>query len=647
MEENARNLLDFLGKSAIVNRRVRKIMNLKNVFTDWKRNILILADIFSIIFTFYLAFLLRFMDEIPFFRYFPIFYQTVLLVTISYIISFLFFGLYRGLYRYAGINDLLRLSKAVIGGAFLSVVGVIFILDLRSFPRSIFIIHLLLVFVFVGGIRLFLRVFREELAIRLPNKSKRFKRILLVGAGDTGETILRETKKHPNNGYKVVGFVDDNLNKIGRDIHGVKVLGAIDDISEIVKKKNIDEIIITVPSATREQMRRIIEVCSETHLSFRTTPSLSDIIDGQVSFSQIRNVEVKDLLSREVVKLDLSKISSYISGKRILVTGAGGSIGSEICRQLTRFNPDLLIFFARGEFSLYKIIKEFGEKYPSIKIAPVIADVRDRERTRAVLSKYRPQVIFHTAAHKHVSLMETNPCEAVKNNVMGTRIIMETAEEFGVERFVLISTDKAVNPTSFMGASKRITELLLQAMTNKKSNFTKFSAVRFGNVLESRGSVVPLFKEQIKKGRAVTVTHPEVARYFMTLSEAAQLVIQAGAIGKGGEIFVLDMGEQVKIIDLARDLIRLLGFEPDVDIRIKIIGLRPGEKLHEELIGKDEKVQPTSHEKIMSIKSNKINAEELRKKVEELEKLAVNEDVEEVRKKIKEIVPEFKNTHKL
>jgi len=616
-------------------------MNLKSIFTDWKRNIVILADLFCIILTFYLAFWLRFMDEIPFSKYFPTFHRSLPVVTVSYVISFFLFGIYRGLYRYASINELLRLFKAVIGGALLSIAGIIFVLDLRGFPRSIFIIHPLLVFVFVGAIRLSVRIFKEELAIRVFNKSKGFKRVLLVGAGDAGEMILRETKRHPNNGYKVVGFVDDNLNKISRDIHGVKVLGSIGDIPEIVKKKNIEEIIITAPSATREEMRRIIEVCNKTHLPFRTTPSLSDVIDGQVSFSQIRNVEVKDLLSREVVKLDLSGISNYISGKRVLVTGAGGSIGSEICRQLTFFKPELLIFFARGEFSLYKIIKEFREKYPLIKIKPVIANIRDRERTRAVLGKYKPDVIFHAAAHKHVFLMETNPCEAIKNNVMGTRIITEVAEEFGVQRFVLISTDKAVNPTSFMGASKRIAELLLQAMT-KKSRFTKFSVVRFGNVLESRGSAVPLFKEQIKKGELITVTHPEVTRYFMTLSEAAQLVIQAGAIGKGGEVFVLNMGEQIKIIDLARDLIRLSGFEPDVDVKIKIIGLRPGEKLHEELVGKDEKVQPTSHSKIMVIKSNnEVNVEELRKKVEELEKLAVSEDVEGVIRKIKEIVPEF------
>jgi len=587
-------------------------MNLKSIFIDWKRNIVILADLFCIILTFYLAFWLRFMDEIPFSKYLSTLRQSLPVVTVSYVISFFVLGIYRGLYRYASINDLLRLFKAVIGGALLSIAGIIFVLDLRGFPRSIFIIHPLLVLVFAGAIRLSARIFKEELSIRVFNKSKG----------------------------------DDNLNKINRDIHGVKVLGSIEDIPEIVKKKNIDEIIITTPSATREEMRRIIEVCNKTHLPFRTTPSLSDIIDGQVSFSQIRNVEVKDLLSREVVKLDLSGISNYISGKRVLVTGAGGSIGSEICRQLTFFKPELLIFFARGEFSLYKIINEFREKYPLIKIEPVIANIRDRERTRAVLGKYRPGVIFHTAAHKHVFLMETNPCEAIKNNVMGTRIIMEAAEEFGVERFVLISTDKAVNPTSFMGASKRIAELLLQAMA-KESRFTKFSAVRFGNVLESRGSVVPLFKEQIKKGKLITLTHPEATRYFMTLSEAAQLVIQAGAIGKGGEIFVLDMGEQIKIIDLARDLIRLSGFEPDVDIKIKIIGLRPGEKLHEELVGKDEKVQPTSHEKIMVIKSNnEVNGEELKKKVEELEKLAVSEDVEGVVRKIKEIVPEFNHTKK-
>jgi len=352
-----------------------------------------------------------------------------------------------------------------------------------------------------------------------------YKRVILVGAGDAGEMILRESQRHPQRRYKVVGFVDDNVEKINRDIHGVKILGPVDVLPKIAKEKYVDEIIIAVSSATREEMRRIIDVCSKTDLPYKTIPPLSDVVDGKVSFSEIRKVEVRDLLSREIVKLDLKQISRYVSGKRVLITGAGGSIGSELCRQLTRFNPQLLILFGRGEFSIYNIERELREKYSSIAVAPMIGNIRDEKRTRSVLDRYQPDVIFHTAAHKHVPLMEADPCEAIKNNVVGSRIFMEAAEDYGVKQFVLISTDKAVNPTSFMGASKRVVELLLQAIAAKSK--CRFSAVRFGNVLESRGSVLPLFKEQIKKGGPVTVTDPDVSRYFMTTSEAAQLVIQA------------------------------------------------------------------------------------------------------------------------
>jgi len=614
-------------------------MSFIRVLKNWKRIVVILSDIALIVFTFYLAFWIRFLEEGLFFpRYFPLFKQTLPLIMVVYFVSFVFFGLYKGLWRYASINDLMRIFRAILVGALLSVAGMVFILGLRAFPRSIFIIHPLLLFFFIGASRLGIRLFKETL-LSLFSGISDHKRIILLGAGDAGEIILRESQRHPEHGYKVVGFVDDEAEKINRHIHGVKILGTIDELPRIVREKYIDEIIIAVPSATREEVRRIIDVCSEAKVPYKITPSLSELVSGKVSFSQIRKVEVEDLLSREVVKLDLEKISHYISGKKVLITGAGGSIGSELCRQLIRFNPKQLILFARGEFSLYNIEGELREKYPSVALAPVIGDVRDKERTQAVLAYCKPEVIFHTAAHKHVPLMEVNPCEAVKNNVAGSRILMEAAEDYGVRHFVLISTDKAVNPTSFMGASKRVAELLLQAVT--QGSKCRFCAVRFGNVLESRGSVVPLFKKQIEKGKPLTVTDSRVSRYFMTTSEAAQLVIQAGAMGEGGDIFVLDMGKPIRIIDLARDLIRLSGFEPDVDIKIKITGLRPGEKLHEELVAKKERAQPTWHEKILAVKANEIDAKGFRKKVEELEELAIKEDVQGVKEKIKEIVPEF------
>lgn len=615
-------------------------MKLMKIFKNWKRIVIIIIDLGIIIFTFYLAFWIRSLDEkFLFQKYFVFFKQTLPLVTVVYFFSFILFGLYKGLWQYASVKELLRVFKAVAIGSFLTVGGMVFILNLRGFPRSVYIIHPLLLFLFVGASRLRVRIFKYILSPSSFLSVSNLKQVILVGAGDAGEMILRESLRHPERGYKVIGFVDDNPEKVNKDIHGVKILGLTDDLPEIVKRKTVDEIIITVPSATREEMRRIINICNETKIPYKITPSLSDLIDGKVSFSQIRKVKVEDLLSREEVKLDLKKISHYISGKKVLITGAGGSIGSELCRQLVRFNPKQLILFGRGEFSLYNIEGELKEKYPSVALVPAIGNIRDKERTRAVLAYYKPQVIFHAAAHKHVSLMEINPCEAVKNNVVGSNILMEAAEDYGVRHFVLISTDKAVNPTSFMGASKRVAELLLQAMA--KGSKCRFSAVRFGNVLESRGSAVPLFKKQIEKGDSLTITDPRVSRYFMTTSEAAQLVIQAGAMGQGGEIFVLDMGDPVKIIDLARDLIRLSGFEPEVDIKIKITGLRPGEKLHEKLVAEEEKVQATQHEKILIIKPNKVEVEKLSEAVKDLERLAVEEDIQGLVGKIREIVPEF------
>ncbi len=599
----------------------------------------IFSDLAIIVFTFYLAFWIRFLDEgFLFPKYLPIFKQALPLVVVVYFISFLLCGLYKGLWRYASVNELIRISKAIMVGALLVVVGMVFVLGLRAFPRSVFIIQPLLLFFAVGASRLGIRVYRRILPVLISGVSD-YKRVVLVGAGDAGEMMLREIQGHPEHRYKVVGFVDDNVKKINRDIHGVKILGTVDELSRIVREKYIDEIVIAVSSATREEMRRIIEVCSRTNLPYKTIPSLSDVVDGKVSFNQIRKVEARDLLSREVVKLDSERISRYVLGKRILITGAGGSIGSELCRQLTRFNPQLLILFGRGEFSIYNIERELREKYSSTEVTTVIGNIKDEKRTRFILGRYEPEVVFHTAAHKHVPLMEVNPCEAVKNNITGSRILMEAAEEYGVRHFVLISTDKAVNPASFMGASKRVAELLLQATAGESK--CRFSAVRFGNVLESRGSVIPLLKEQIEKGGPLMVTDSRVSRYFMTTSEAAQLVIQAGAMGKGGEIFVLDMGSPIKIIDLTRDLIRLSGFQPEKDIKIEITGLRPGEKLCEELVAKNERTEATWHEKILLIEPNQMDVRELRERVAELENLAAEEDIQGVTKKIKEIVPEF------
>jgi FlaA1/EpsC-like NDP-sugar epimerase len=487
----------------------------------------------------------------------------------------------------------------------------------------------------LASLRMVVRLYHEEFS---ADKTARQKRLLIVGAGNAGEALLREITRLKS-GFKVVGFVDDDPHKRGTNIHGISVLGRVDDLARICKKFAVDEIAIAIPSASRSQLRRVIQVCEGTKLRFRTVPSITDIASGKLLVSQIRDVEINDLLGRDVVQLDLDKIGQFLRDKVILVTGAGGSIGSEMCRQVCHFGPKRLLLLEQAENPLFFIEGELRKGFPQVALQPVIADIIDRVRIEQIFEHYRPQVVIHAAAHKHVPLMEANPGEAVKNNVLGTMTIANAADRFGAGSFVMISTDKAVNPTSIMGSSKRIAEMYIQDLNTTSK--THFITVRFGNVLGSNGSVVPIFKKQIAEGGPVTVTDPEMKRYFMTIPEASQLVLEAASMGAGGEIFVLDMGEPVKIVHLARELITLSGFRPDEDIEIVFTGLRPGEKLFEELSIQGEDMLPTRHPKIAIWKTIPSDRQALRDKIGKLLEVAPTQDPRIIVKGIRTLVPEF------
>ena len=450
--------------------------------------------------------------------------------------------------------------------------------DARRSIEGILMLDMFMTIMLLSGVRMTVRLYHEEFFSERRGTARRF---LIVGAGNAGEALLREMLRRKDSQYEVVGFVDDDPAKRDMEINGIPVLGTVDDLPAVCKKQNIDEIAIAIPTATRKQLRRVVQVCQGTKTRFSTVPSLTDIAEGKFQVSQMRDVEINDLLGREVVNLEMDKIELFLKDKVILVTGAGGSIGSEMCRQVCVFKPRQLLLVEQAENPLFFIERELIKSYPQASLECIIADITDKARVEQVFSRYRPQVVIHAAAHKHVPLMEQNPGEAIKNNIIGTRTIADAADAFGAECFVMISTDKAVNPTSIMGTSKRVAEMYIQDLN--KTSKTHFVTVRFGNVLGSNGSVIPIFKQQIAAGGPVTVTHPEMRRYFMTIPEASQLVLQAATMGKGGEIFVLDMGEPVKIVDLARELITLSGFRPGEDIEIEFTGLRPGEKLFEEL----------------------------------------------------------------
>lgn len=544
-----------------------------------------------------------------------------------------FAKLYSRIWKYAGSSELL----AILFSAIMSSCGwFVYSYSINRFmPRSTYIIAGLLLVLFIGGIRFLLRVY-YYLVAKYFNKNDTLDKVLIVGAGDAGATLVREIEQYHSGNRQAIGFVDDDKSKIGRKMFGVKVLGSRIEIPRIVNEHGVKEIIIAMPSVKGNEIREIISICKKTGIKVTILPGIYEIIEGTASVSQLRDVQIEDLLGRDPVKLDDTAVSTFIKDKIVLVTGAGGSIGSEICRQVARMSPKKIVLLGKGENSVYEIWQELIASYPELDKIPVIADIRDEKRINQIFREFNPQVVFHAGAHKHVPLMEYQPVEAVKNNVWGTKVIAEAADKYGVESFVMISTDKAVNPTSVMGCTKRVAEMYVQSM-NSISN-TRFVAVRFGNVLGSRGSVIPLFKKQIAKGGPVTLTHPEMKRYFMTIPEASQLVLQAGAMAKGGEVFVLDMGEPVKIYDLARDLITLSGLIPEVDIPIKITGLRPGEKLFEELLSAEDGTERTAHNKIFTAK---IKDQDKSIMDENVLKLLDLEQADDIVRMLKNIVPTY------
>lgn len=547
------------------------------------------------------------------------------------------FGLYHWAWQYMSVREVLSLIKSILLSSILVTVSII-ALGKKDFPFSVLAIESLLCFTLLGGVRLLIRIWKEKLSEPLTDGVKRT--TLIVGAGDAGEMILREMLKLSQLRYKPIGFVDDNPSKKGIFIHHLPVLGKCEDIPDIVKDNAVDEIIIALPSANHKQIRKIVGLCEMSGAKFKIVPGIFELIDGTVHVNQIRNVEIEDLLGREPIKQDLESISSYVSDSKVLITGAGGSIGSELCRQVAMYNPSQIIILGKGENSIFDIELELKNKYPYLDLASYIADIRDVDRINNIFKETSPDVVFHAAAHKHVSLMEKNADEAVLNNVLGTKNVVDASDRRGVKKFVMISTDKAVNPSNIMGATKRVAEMIVQSKAAGGSR-TKFVSVRFGNVLGSRGSVVPLFKKQIAARGPVTVTHPEAKRYFMTIPEAVQLVIQAGAMGSGGEIYILDMGEPVKIVDLAKDLIKLSGFELGIDIDIKFIGLKPGEKLFEELLTEKEGKNATKNEKIFVAPAGRIDSEKLLVNISKLAELASQGKKEEIKRQLKTMIPTY------
>ncbi|MEK6685822.1 MAG: nucleoside-diphosphate sugar epimerase/dehydratase [Pseudomonadota bacterium] len=608
-------------------------------------------DFVAVAVAWWLAYLFRFNFEIPASSW------PFLLETLPWIVPvqggfFLWLGLYRGLWRYASLPDLKRIFVAVVTGT--ATVSLILQLSglLADIPGSVVVLAPLLLLLIMGGSRLIYRAWKERRLYGLENYEAKL--VLILGAGSTAVNLVKDLAGSRD--WHVVGMLDDDPRKLGTRLQGVRVLGVINELPQWVQKLNVGHVIIAIPSVSHRIHRQALEMCSEIGVKAMTVPSYADLISGKTTVSQIREIELDDLLGRAPVVLDNDGLHGLLTGKVILVTGAGGSIGSELCRQLVAFEPDRIVFLELNEFALYSIQEEFLPRFPGISMSFVIGDIKDQARMAQLFAQFRPSVVFHAAAYKHVPLMEyENACQALLNNVLGTYVLAQVAIHFGVEKFVLISTDKAVNPVSIMGASKRLAEMVCQALQqsistngysgqNNQSHQTCFVMVRFGNVLGSTGSVIPKFREQIARGGPITVTHPEMTRYFMSIPEAAQLVLQAGLMGGaegGGEIFVLDMGDPVKIVDLANDLVRLSGLGED-DIRIVFSGLRPGEKLHEELLAASENTLPTPHQKLRIAQARQVDEQWLSDLNTWLSKITVLSD-QEVRDQLAKWVPEYTN----
>lgn len=602
-----------------------------------KSILLIIADIILINVAYLVSFYIRLGKG-----YNPIYndiYVTYLpLILLSYVGLLAIFKMYRGIWKIAGIDEVIYGATACFLAGTINFV----ILEFMPFrvPRIVTILSCFFITVFIITYRLSYRFIRR-ISVYGNVFNGNGQRALIVGAGACGQLLIEEIIKTPSVNYKIVGLIDDNINKRHTYLKGIKVIGNRDDILDVVNNLKVDTIFIAIPSMKSEEKSKLLEICKEAKAKIKIVPSFYESIDNEIDLKQIRDVDLKDLLGREEVLLDKNGISDYLSNKVVLVTGGGGSIGSELCRQIATFKPKKLLILDIYENNAYDLQNELNRNIPELDKEVLIASVRDRIRLEEIFQKYKPNVIFHAAAHKHVPLMEVNPQEAIKNNVIGTLNVAECSDKCGSDKFVLISTDKAVNPTNVMGATKRLCEMIVQAINIKSK--TDFVAVRFGNVLGSNGSVIPLFQKQISEGGPVTLTHKDIVRYFMLIPEAAQLVLQAGAYAKGGEIFVLDMGKPVKIYDLAISLIKLSGFEPFKDIDIKITGLRPGEKLYEELLMDEEGLEETSHKKIFIGKPAEFNLNDLKNQINEISEIAKRGNNDLLRVKLKEIVPTYVN----
>jgi FlaA1/EpsC-like NDP-sugar epimerase len=618
--------------------------------------LILLLDAFFLCSAFYLSHLIRFDFNPPDWAMVR-FRQFLPVVVVLKLVCFYLLGLYKGMWRYTSMADLINVIKAATVASLGLIVFVLYKTRFDMVSRSVFFIDWGLTVMLIIGIRVVIRLcfenftqdfrisdLRQIVSSMFGKKNKKGRAMLIIGAGDCGEKICRQFRENPSVQSHVAGFLDDDKSKTGRRIHGVPVLGTIDDIETIAPGMGIEDVIIAIPSAGSGRMRQIVDLCKKADVNFKIIPDMGELIDGRIDISAIRNVEYRDLLGREPVQLDKEKIGKYLNQRTVLVTGAGGSIGTGLCRQICRFSPKKIILLERAESPLYEIDLELKKNFTRVEVVPMLADIQDKMELAGIFSRFQPEIVFHAAAYKHVPMLENHPWKAVENNIFGTRNLVAAARDSGCKRFVFVSTDKAVNPTNVMGTSKRICELLVQKENVLADAGTRFMTVRFGNVIGSVGSVIPLFKKQIQEGGPVTVTHPDMIRYFMLIPEACQLILQAGAMGKGGEIFILEMGEPVKIDQMARDLIRFSGFEPEADIKIVYTGLRPGEKLYEELMTDLEGVIPTNHQKIRVLNSHTGDVSLLNSRLQELKIAAENRDPDQIRKVLHQIVPEYHET---